>query len=185
MHYLVVRSNGWGSVVYEDVDSLLSFVTRIALVKQMTKSKHEHLNNISGAKFVIEKGDAVHWFRVPYILSHLTIIIIAPLPLPSIYLPLIQQRETPQKVTWALISARIIIQIFLMIILRIPPLTRRQDLGNNISLPPLLIRLPRYIPRNTLLLRIVIENPWSVLWAGVWALAIRGRWVVHLVEELE
>lgn len=46
-----------------------------------------------------------------------------------------------------------------MIILRIPPLTRRQDLGNNISLPPLLIRLPRYIPRNTLLLRIVIENP--------------------------
>jgi len=98
---------------------------------------------------------------------------------------LIQRRETPQKVTGTFIASNIVLQIFLMIILGIPPLTRRQDLRNNLPLPPLLIRLSRHIPRDSLLLRIMIENPRSILRTSIWTLAVRGRGVVHLVEEFE
>jgi len=72
-----------------------------------------------------------------------------------------------------------------MIILRIPPLSRGQNLRNHLPLPPLLINLLRNLPRYPLLLIIMVENPASILSPRIWALAIRRRWVMHLVEELE
>jgi len=101
--------------------------------------------------------------------------------------PLIQRRKTPHKMARALIAIWAVfgLQILLVIVLCIPPLTCRQDLRNNLPLPPLLIRLPRHLPRNTFLLRIMIENRTPILRAGVWALAVRGRGVMHLVEEFE
>jgi hypothetical protein len=72
-----------------------------------------------------------------------------------------------------------------VVIFCIPPLTRGQDLRNNLPLPPLLIRLLRHIPRNTLLLGIMIEDSGSVLGARVWTLAVQGCWVMHLVEEFK
>lgn len=53
------------------------------------------------------------------------------------------------------------------------------------ALPPLLLRAVRHIPRNLLLLGVVREDRAAVLGAGVSALAVRGRRVVHFVEELE
>jgi len=105
----------------------------------------------------------------------------------SIPLPIIplQSRKVPQEVTRTLIPTRVIIQILLMICLRIPPLARWQDLRNNLSLPPLLIDQLRYLPRHTLLLRVVIEDATAVLRASIWTLLVRCRRVVHLIEELE
>ncbi len=85
----------------------------------------------------------------------------------------------------ALISAWVIVQILLMIRFRIPPLARRQNFRNNLPLPPFLISQLSDLPRHTLLLLVVIKNPAAVLRAGIWALAVRGRRIVHLVEELE
>ena len=72
-----------------------------------------------------------------------------------------------------------------MISLRIPPLARRQNLRNDLPLPPLLIRQFRDLSRYPLLLRIVVENTGTVLRAGVWTLTVRGCWVVHLVKEFD
>jgi hypothetical protein len=108
-------------------------------------------------------------FRIQYNLSHLIIRISLPLPGLS---ALIQRWETPQEMTRAFISTRVVIQVLLVIILCIPPLTRRQDLSNNLPLPPLLIRLLRHLPRNRLLLRAMIEYPTSVLGTSIWTLAV-------------
>ncbi len=72
-----------------------------------------------------------------------------------------------------------------MIILCIPPLARRKDLGNNLPLPPLLIRQLGHLPRDPLLLGVIIEDPAPVLAPRVGALAVRRRRVMHAVEELE
>ena len=77
-------------------------------------------------------------------------------------------------------------QIQLMIILRIPPLTRLEDLGRNGPLlPPLLLNLLRHALRFRLLLRRVVEDGAAVLRPRVHALAVFGGGVVHLVEEFE
>lgn len=59
------------------------------------------------------------------------------------------------------------IEISLMIILRIPPLPRRQNLRHDLSSPPLLARLIRHFPSHAFLLCIVIEDPGSVLGAAI------------------
>jgi len=150
-------------------------------------------------KLLLQKMKAVHLFRIPYNLSHpiitllfqsgtriphdlsaahqganspLQIIPVRHLSSPTIQPLLIQRRETPQKVTWAFIASWVDIEILLMVIFCIPPLTGGQDLRNNLPLPPLLIRLLRHVPRNRLLLRIVIEDTRSVLRALIRALAV-------------
>ena len=85
-----------------------------------------------------------------------------------------------------LVPARVILQIELVIGLRIPPLAGGQDLSRDVSaLPPLLLRLVRHIARLALLLVGVVEDGGAVLRAGVHALPVLGRGVVHLVEELQ
>ena len=86
----------------------------------------------------------------------------------------------------ALIPARILRQILLMIILRVPPLTRLQDLrAHSPLLPPLLLHLLCHLLGNRLLLGRVVEDGAAVLRACVHALAVLGRGVVHAVEEGE
>jgi hypothetical protein len=86
---------------------------------------------------------------------------------------------------WAFIAIDIDLQVSLMVILRIPPLARRQDLGDDLPLPPLLVRLLSHVARDLLLLRVVVENPGSVLCAYIWALLVGCRWVMHAVEEFK
>lgn len=87
--------------------------------------------------------------------------------------------------TWAFIPTRVVVQILLVIILRIPPLARGQDFSDNLSFPPLLIRLLRYLPRNSLLLRIMIENSTPILRPGIRALTVRSCRVMHFIEEFK
>ncbi len=72
-----------------------------------------------------------------------------------------------------------------MIILGIPPLARRQDLRNNLPLPPFLISQLRHFTCNTLLFRRVVEDSGPVLRAGIWTLTVGSGGVVHAVEEFE
>ncbi len=77
-------------------------------------------------------------------------------------------------------------QVELMIVLRIPPLTRLQNLRRNLPLfPPLLLHLLRHLFRLGLLFGGVVEDGRSVLSTGVHALSVGRGGVVHLVEELE
>ena len=74
-----------------------------------------------------------------------------------------------------------------MILLRIPPLARLQNLRRYLPLPlpPLLAHLLRHSFRLNLLLGRVREDGAAVLGARIHALAVRRRGVVHLVEEFE
>ena len=72
-----------------------------------------------------------------------------------------------------------------MIVLCIPPLARRHNVGNNLVLPPLLVGLLSNLLSDQLLLVVVVEDPGAVLRACVWALLVESGWVVHLVKVLE
>jgi hypothetical protein len=72
-----------------------------------------------------------------------------------------------------------------VIILRIPPLARGQDLSYNLSFPPLLIRPLRHLPRNSLLFRIMIEDSTPILRPGIRPLAVRSCRVMHFIEKFE
>jgi len=77
-------------------------------------------------------------------------------------------------------------QILLVVILSVPPLPRRNDRGNDLLLlPPIPLRLLRHALRDLLLLLVVEEYTRAVLRPHVTALAVRGRGVVDLVEELD
>jgi hypothetical protein len=103
-----------------------------------------------------------------------------------IWYPLISQwGKCPQKVARAFISTRVVVQIQLVILLGIPPLSCGQDFCNHAALPPLLINLLGNLSRLFFLLGVVVENRAAVLAACVWALAVGCGGVVHLVEELE
>lgn len=85
-----------------------------------------------------------------------------------------------------LVTPRVMMQIQLMVILRVPPLPGLEDLGRNRApRPPLLLRLGRHLTRDGALLGGVVEDGAAVLGAGVHALAVGRGGVVHLVEELE
>ena len=88
-----------------------------------------------------------------------------------------------------LIPPRIVLQIKLMITLGIEPIPHGIGLQNLrrdlVALPPLLLRLFGYVPRDALLFVVVVENRAAVLGAGVGALAVASRGVVHFVEEFE
>lgn len=106
-----------------------------------------------------------------------------PLPPPSL-LP--QIRKLPHIMRRALVPTRVLIQIQLMIILGVPPGTGVQDLGRDGPLgPPLRLgALGDPLRRGGLLGR-VREDAAAVLRAGVAALPVLGRGVVHAVEEFE
>lgn len=70
-----------------------------------------------------------------------------------------------------------------MIILRIPPLLRRQDLRHDLAAPPLLVRLLGDLPRHLFLLGGVVEDAAAVLRPPVRALLVGCCGVVHPVEE--
>lgn len=73
-----------------------------------------------------------------------------------------------------------------MILLRIPPLACGQDLRRDgAAAPPLLLRLLCHLLGRLLLFFVVVEDGAAILRAGVAALPVLGRGVVHLVEELE
>lgn len=72
-----------------------------------------------------------------------------------------------------------------MVILRIPPLTRLDNLRTKRLLVPLLANLLRDIVRNLVLLLAVRENRAAVLGANIRALAVEGCGVVHAVEEFQ
>jgi hypothetical protein len=88
-------------------------------------------------------------------------------------------------VTRALIPARVVIQVQLVILLSIPPLPRGQNFGDHVALPPLLVHLLSNLLRYLLLLSVVVKDRAAVLRPRIRALAIRRGGIVHLVEELE
>jgi hypothetical protein len=96
-----------------------------------------------------------------------------------------QRGEASQEVTRALVPARVVIQVQLVVLLCIPPLPRGQDLRHHAALPPLLVDLFRNLARLLLLLGIVVENRAAVLATCVRALAVRRGRIVHFVEEFE
>ena len=84
------------------------------------------------------------------------------------------------------IPARVIMQIQLMIVLRIPPPPGLQDLRRDLLvLEPLLLRRLRDPLRVRFLLRRMIEDGAPVLRACVHALPVLGSGVMHSVEALE
>lgn len=85
----------------------------------------------------------------------------------------------------ALIPKRVLVQIQLMIVLRVPPLPSLYDLGRDLAVIPLLIDLGCDLTRNFLLLSVVVKDARAVLRAAVVALAVECCGVVHPVEELE
>lgn len=107
-------------------------------------------------------------------------------PQPKPPTTLLQRRKPPHIMRRTLIPPRILIQIQLMISLGIPPLPRLQNLRRDrFPLPPLLLHLPRHLPRLPLLLGRVVEDGGPVLRARVGALPVLRRRVMHLVEECE
>lgn len=85
-----------------------------------------------------------------------------------------------------LVAARVVMQIQLMIILRIPPSARLEDFRRDgLTLPPLLLRSLRDLLRLRFLLRRMIEDRGAVLGTRIHALAVLGRGIVHFVEEFE
>lgn len=77
------------------------------------------------------------------------------------------------------------LKVLLVIIFGIPPLTSWQDLGDDSSLVPFLIRQLGDLLRDALLLFIVIEDARSVLGPDIWALLVLGGRIMDAVEELD
>lgn len=82
----------------------------------------------------------------------------------------------------ALVSRGVILQIELVVILSIPPLTGRNNLRRKSLLIPLLGYLVRNLLRNLVLLIAMREYGTTVLRTDIWSLTVLGRWVVHAVE---
>lgn len=76
-------------------------------------------------------------------------------------------------------------QIKLVILLRIPPLSRRYNLRRNGLLVPLLGHFVGYFMRDFGLFLVMRKNRAAVLGPHVWTLAVLGRGIVHAVEKFE
>lgn len=96
-----------------------------------------------------------------------------------------QWRELPQEMGRTLVTSFVDIKIPLMIVLRIPPIASRQNLGRNTLFPPFLSHLRRQTPRLLLLRLIMKENRTPILTARIRSLAINSRRIMHLIEELQ
>lgn len=98
---------------------------------------------------------------------------------------LLKVLERPQEVARALIPRRVLLKIQLVILLGRPPLSRGRNLGDDLAAPPLGVCLFGDFAGDCLLLGGVEVDCGAVLGAGVRALGVEGRGVVHAVEELE
>lgn len=98
---------------------------------------------------------------------------------------LLELGELAQEMARALVPIGVVHQVQLMVLLGVPPLLGREDLGDDLATPPLIVRLLCDLLRNLLLLVIVVEDAAAVLSAAVGALLVGRRGVVHLVEEFE
>lgn len=88
--------------------------------------------------------------------------------------------------TRALVTARVDVQVLLVVCLCVPPLACGQDLGGDLALlPPLILHLLCDLSGNLVLLVVVGENAAAVLCANIGALTVLGCGIVHAVEELE
>lgn len=87
--------------------------------------------------------------------------------------------------SWTFISRRILIQIKLVVLLRIPPLPSRDDLSRKRLMIPLLGHLIRNNFGDLLLLLAVREDRAAVLGANIGTLHVLGRGVVHAEEEFQ
>jgi hypothetical protein len=85
----------------------------------------------------------------------------------------------------ALVSARVVVQVFLVVRLGVPPLASLQHLCGNLALVPLLVGLLCNVLGDLLLLLVVVEDATAVLRADVRALAVGGCRIVHAIEVLE
>lgn len=85
----------------------------------------------------------------------------------------------------AFVSSRVLVQVQLVVLLSIPPLTSRDDLSRHRLLVPLFANFIRNFLGNLLLLLAMREDHATVLGADIPALAIRRRRIVHTIEELE
>ena len=104
----------------------------------------------------------------------------------SALLLILQRGEIPHIMRWTLIPARVVVQVQLMIVLRIPPSPSLENLcRNGATFPPLLLGLFGNLFCLCFLLRAVIEDCRTVLRARIHALAVLSCWIVHLVEEFE
>ena len=77
------------------------------------------------------------------------------------------------------------VQVKLMVLLCIIPLACRRDLCHNSVIPPLGIRLLRYIFCFLLLFLVVVENRRAVLRTPIRTLAVGSGRIVHLVKVLD
>lgn len=100
-------------------------------------------------------------------------------------LRLAQRRELPDEVRRALVTARVLVKIKLVVRLRIVPLAGRHQLCDNLAAPPLLVGALGDILRNGLLLRRVEEDGTAILGASVRALVVQLRRVVDGVQVLD
>lgn len=100
---------------------------------------------------------------------------------------LLQGRKVPQDVTGALVSPGVVagLQVLLVVVFGIPPLAGRQNLRDDLALPPLLVNELGHFLGDLLLLGVVVEDAGAVLRASVRTLAVQRRGVVHPVEELQ
>ena len=84
-----------------------------------------------------------------------------------------------------LIARWVLIQIQLVVLFSIPPLTSLNDLRRNWFLVPFLADLICDIAGDLVLLFAVRENGAAVLGANIRSLSVLGRGVVHAVEKFE
>lgn len=84
-----------------------------------------------------------------------------------------------------LISSRVILKIELVIFLRIPPLTCRQNLGGQRRLIPLLADFFCNLLCDLMLLISVRKDRTTVLCTNIWTLSVFCCGVVHAVQKFE
>lgn len=97
-------------------------------------------------------------------------------------LRLAQWRQLPDKVRRALVAARVLVKIELVVRLGVVPLARRHELCDNPAVPPFLVGARRHVARDGLLLGRVEEDGAAVLRARVRPLVVQLRRVVDRVE---
>lgn len=85
----------------------------------------------------------------------------------------------------AFITPRVLLEIQLVVILRVPPRAGGDDLGHDAALVPLLVGLLGDLLGDLLLLLVVEVDAAAVVVSGIRPLPVQSRRVVHAVEKLE
>lgn len=96
-----------------------------------------------------------------------------------------EEKDTRDILRRTFVTTRIIMQVKLMILLRIPPLSRSDNLRRNGLLVPFLGHFVGYFMRDLGLFLVVRKDCAAVLGSDVGTLAVFCRGIVHAVEEFE